>query len=199
MKKVMLFIASMLVASGVNAASVSFYNSEAAFEASHFSGSLEQFEDTTLNSGLSITSDNTEFAITGGHMHDRLVAGSGRVTTFEFGSSVNAFGGDFDLGVAGFGQGIAVTFQAFLGATQVLSQQITGDGFFGFITDVGSLFNKVVFTAGSASGAAETYNLDNLRYGLHTPSAVPVPAALFLFAPALLGFLGLRRKASVAA
>ena len=27
------------------------------------------------------------------------------------------------------------------------------------------------------------------------PNAVPVPAALFLFAPALLGFLGLRRKA----
>ena len=30
-------------------------------------------------------------------------------------------------------------------------------------------------------------------------SAVPVPAALFLFAPALLGFLGFRRKASQAA
>lgn len=30
-------------------------------------------------------------------------------------------------------------------------------------------------------------------------SAVPVPAALFLFAPALLGFLGLRRKSAVAA
>jgi len=29
-------------------------------------------------------------------------------------------------------------------------------------------------------------------------SAVPVPAALFLFAPVLLGFLGLRRKAAVA-
>lgn len=29
-----------------------------------------------------------------------------------------------------------------------------------------------------------------------TTSAVPVPAALFLFAPALLGFLGLRRKVS---
>ena len=29
-------------------------------------------------------------------------------------------------------------------------------------------------------------------------SAVPVPAALFLFAPALLGFLGLRRKSALA-
>ena len=30
---------------------------------------------------------------------------------------------------------------------------------------------------------------------IYTPSAVPVPAAVFLFAPALLGFMGLRRKA----
>jgi len=30
-------------------------------------------------------------------------------------------------------------------------------------------------------------------------NAVPIPAALFLFAPALLGFFGLRRKAAVAA
>ena len=37
-----------------------------------------------------------------------------------------------------------------------------------------------------------------LSYDLSV-SAVPVPAALFLFAPALLGFFGLRRKAAVAA
>jgi len=33
----------------------------------------------------------------------------------------------------------------------------------------------------------------------YSVSQVPVPAALFLFAPALLGFFGLRRKAAVAA
>ena len=32
-----------------------------------------------------------------------------------------------------------------------------------------------------------------------TASAVPVPAALFLFGPALLGFMGLRRKAKLSA
>jgi hypothetical protein len=37
-----------------------------------------------------------------------------------------------------------------------------------------------------------------LKYDVSV-SAVPVPAALFLFAPALLGFLGLRRKSAVAA
>ena len=38
--------------------------------------------------------------------------------------------------------------------------------------------------------------IGNMSFGV---SAVPVPAALFLFAPALLGFLGLRRKTAVAA
>jgi len=197
MKKVMFLLVGMLFAVSVNASTV-VYNSEAAFEASHYSGSLEEFEDGTLNSGLSIVSDNAEFIIEDGVMKDRLVAGSGNITSFEFGSAVNAFGGLFDLGVSGFGQGIEISFQAFLGATEVLSTQIIGNGFFGFISD-SVLFNKVVFSAGSGSGIAETYTLDNLRYGLHTPSAVPVPAALFLFAPALLGFFGLRRKAAVAA
>lgn len=43
------------------------------------------------------------------------------------------------------------------------------------------------------SAAQKTYNWTA------SVSEVPVPAALFLFAPALLGFLGLRRKASLAA
>ncbi|WP_288356390.1 hypothetical protein [uncultured Cycloclasticus sp.] len=198
MKKVMFLVVGMMFASSVNAASVNFYNSLATFEATHFSGSLEQFEDATLNAGLSITSSNGSVSYSGGVMQDRLTRSSGNSTTFEFGSAVNAFGGIFDLGVAGFGQGIEFTIQAFQGSSEVLSQQFTGNGFFGFITDASNLFNKVIFTAGSSSGSAETYTLDDLHYGLHT-AAVPVPAALFLFAPALLGFLGLRRKAAVAA
>jgi hypothetical protein len=43
------------------------------------------------------------------------------------------------------------------------------------------------------SAVQKTYNLTA------SVSEVPVPAALFLFAPALLGFLGLRRKATPAA
>jgi len=38
-------------------------------------------------------------------------------------------------------------------------------------------------------------HIDNLQYSSLAPSAVPIPAAAFLFAPALLGFMGLRRKA----
>lgn len=198
MKKAMLFIASMLFAVSANAASVNFYNNLADFQASFVSGSLEEFEDATLNAGLTITSNTGDFSIAGGVMNERVVRNTADMVMFEFGSSVNAFGADFDLGVAGFGQGLTFTYQLFLGATEVLAQEMTGNGFFGFITEPSTLFNKVIITAGTQPGSAETFKLDNLRYGLHNPAAVPVPAALFLFAPALLGFLGLRRKGAKA-
>jgi hypothetical protein len=47
-------------------------------------------------------------------------------------------------------------------------------------------------------GSVGDYKFNNARLSVDyntTPNAVPVPAALFLFAPALLGFFGLRRKA----
>ena len=52
-----------------------------------------------------------------------------------------------------------------------------------------------ILTAGSFFGV-DILNAtsDVLKYDLSI-SAVPVPAALWLFAPALMGFFGLRRKA----
>jgi len=203
MKKVMFIVVGMLFAASVNAATVNYYNTLGSFEASHLNGSVEQFEDTTLNSGLIITSTNAGFSISDGVMNDKLVAGSGNSTVFEIPGLVNAFGGMFDLDVELLGQGITFSFQALAGDVVVLSQELTSSGFFGFVTDIGSAFNKVILTAGTSSGNAETYTLDDLRYGLHTPavtpSAVPIPAALWLFAPALVGFFGFRRKAAVAA
>jgi len=44
-------------------------------------------------------------------------------------------------------------------------------------------------------GTANQVGYDDITFGSAVPvSAVPVPAALFLFAPALLGFFGFRRK-----
>ena len=52
-----------------------------------------------------------------------------------------------------------------------------------------------MFWYGTATGVA--INLieivDNISY--NQVNAVPVPAALFMFAPALLGFMGFRRRA----
>jgi len=62
------------------------------------------------------------------------------------------------------------------------------------------LNNQIILTAGTiivgfGDGLGDG-DFDDLILAL---KPVPVPAALFLFAPALLGFLGLRRKSSVAA
>ena len=61
---------------------------------------------------------------------------------------------------------------------------ITGDFIFTAILTAGSFFGVDIFNATS----------DVLKYDLSI-SAVPVPAALWLFAPALMGFFGLRRQA----
>ena len=49
-----------------------------------------------------------------------------------------------------------------------------------------------LFETNSGTG---TWFIDDVSVGLSDVSQVPVPAALFMFAPALLGFMGLRRKA----
>jgi hypothetical protein len=67
---------------------------------------------------------------------------------------------------------------------------VTGD----FFTTVALLAGKVYSVDfASVTSSALKYNLSA------SVSAVPIPAALLLFAPALLGFFGLRRKAAVAA
>ena len=67
------------------------------------------------------------------------------------------------------------------------------------LTDGFTVIQTILLTAGerfwlNVRGEA----LGNLAYTMSV-QAVPVPAALFLFAPALLGFLGLRRKSALAA
>ena len=56
------------------------------------------------------------------------------------------------------------------------------------------LFDTLRITMNAGS---EGFNVDNI--GVTAVSAVSVPAALFLFAPALLGLLGLRRKVAATA
>ena len=70
----------------------------------------------------------------------------------------------------------------YVGAPTIFN--ITGDFIFTAILTAGSFFGVDIFNATS----------DVLKYDLSI-SAVPVPAALWLFAPALMGFFGLRRKA----
>jgi hypothetical protein len=64
----------------------------------------------------------------------------------------------------------------------------TGEWSFSALLASGVSYTLSIIASGAGSLSATT-----------AISAVPVPAALFLFAPALLGFLGMRRKTAVTA
>ncbi|PHS31373.1 MAG: hypothetical protein COA95_06120 [Methylophaga sp.] len=69
-----------------------------------------------------------------------------------------------------------------------------------------ALLNALSVTFTLLSDATVKFFIQDAPYGdnvggislMVNPSAVPVPAAAFLFAPALIGFMGLRRKAKSA-
>lgn len=72
-----------------------------------------------------------------------------------------------------------------------------------FVPDTGgdNLWQQVAFNIAGVStiiiNMGGSGAIDNLTYSI--PSEVPVPAAALLFAPALLGFMGLRRKVKATA
>lgn len=75
----------------------------------------------------------------------------------------------------------------------ITSTGFTGSGeFHGVIRLLGS-FDSFSFTHTSENWHGFTVGVEGLA---PPPNAVPIPAAAFLFAPALLGFMGLRRKAN---
>lgn len=144
---------------------------------------LEDFSDTTLNSGLSFST--TTGSISGGRLNDVLFAA--RQSIFTFAPNVYAVGGNFDLTPNGRGVGLQVELVTVAGNVLVSSQipNTANGGFFGIISD--NAISKVILRAGTQTGTgpAETYNLDNLRYSSSVASVVPEPseyaiAGLFL-------------------
>ena len=93
------------------------------------------------------------------------------------------------------------TFTAFLDRVpqETLSMAATDSGkktgrFYGF-TKI--LFDKITVSADTGAG---NYNLDNLQFNAAPLSAVPVPAAVWLFGTALIGLVGFgKRKSKIAA
>ncbi len=99
------------------------------------------------------------------------------VTDVDFvnGSHGTSFTGTYELIVDGISQG-----------TQALASLATLNIF-------GTVFEFINNSVGNKDLASNQFYINVLD------AQVPVPAALFLFAPALLGFFGLRRKATLAA
>jgi hypothetical protein len=184
MKKILsiMLIAAGLVSSAANAAVTSYTSASTWSTAIGGVFSTEDFNDATLNAGLSFTSTNG--SIQGNHFNDMVVK-NGAQTTFSFSNQITGFGGTWDTSPGGEGQGLDFF------SNNVLVGSISDiNGFYGFISTIG--FNSVVIRGGSNGGNAETYNLDNLVYG----GKVPEPTTVALLGLGLLGFAASRRKAA---
>jgi len=101
---------------------------------------------------------------------------NGNVVNFSSPITIDSYG----PGYWGVGSPISVTSTGFTGSGE----------FHGIIRLLGN-FDSFSFTHTSENWHGFTVGVE----GLATPNAVPLPAAAFMFAPALLGFMGLRRKA----
>jgi hypothetical protein len=108
-------------------------------------------------------------------------------------------GGDFSLSSFDFGSkfsepagGFSVVGSLLGGGTVTQLFNFDGDNttFESFLLNA-SFTNLVSVNWLMVGGTQKLFNIDNITTG---PSAVPLPAAVWLFGPALLGFLGLRRK-----
>jgi hypothetical protein len=105
------------------------------------------------------------------------------IDTFTFDSQINGFGFDFDS--PGNQASVSPILQGITAPTL--------SGFFGII-------DEAAFTQVSLGQTASFMIFDDLTYGVTLPSAVPVPAAVWLFGTALIGLVGFgKRKSKVAA
>jgi hypothetical protein len=187
-----------LFATASQAATTSYFD-EASFVAAAGPTVLEDFEDTTLATRLSIASDLGNlgaigFGVVDHHFHDEVtpsfelqdVVTPPFQTTYSFAGGSTAFGGFWDESPLGFGTGLQFNINFMGGGSLLLSQQLDGFSgqFFGFVSD--TRFSSVTVISGTTADASgETYNVDNVRF---SSGAVPEASTWVLM---LMGFGGL--------
>jgi hypothetical protein len=167
MKKVMLFIVSMLFAVSASAATL---------QLTADGGNIGQVSPTTT-SQQNVGASTIESGFFSGDVHDA-----------------------FSLDVADGMAWATLQFAHFFSADSATFTVKDGSG---ATVISGPMDNSLVHTMISSANSAYTILIDIVGAGSNSvyafTVATPIPAALFLFAPALLGFLGLRRRATALA
>lgn len=120
----------------------------------------EKFDDATLECGLTYVSDVGYIA--SGRFNDRVTRSGAESTTLQWVMPVDAVGGIWDLSPGGPGQGLALTAEVYAGGMVSIHEipNTTVGSFIGFVSD--EPINKLIIRAGTQSGVAETYALDDL-------------------------------------
>jgi len=183
MKKVMFLIVSMLFAANVNAATLDLSYAGGVIIPPGVAGVLQ-------SSGQYVTGTASVDGAQPLVSNWGLTTDTDVLATFNVGFSNLAVGQS--VSVSSTNSGYNLFEDGVLVASAVAASSV------GFTFDyvLRSLSAYTFGIIGDATGVTPT----TTHLQVSTPvSAVPVPAALFLFAPALLGFLGFRRKAAVQA
>jgi hypothetical protein len=165
---------------------MSVYHDLSAWQAACPVYEVETFTDTALNPGLTVDTDNGHIDTVRGVWADSLVTNPPATTTWNFDATKLGFGALWDLaGPGGVGASIRVFLDDELVGEEILAT--TNWGFWGVVST--RPFNSVHLTTGSTPGWRESYEMDNLMYG------VPEPVSLALLATGGLLVLGRRRAA----
>ena len=168
-----------------NSYSATIYTDRVSWE-SHLSAiTTEKFTDSSLDGVIFLGSGVADAYGASDMFFGRVGNSSSDQIDWSFGSSIYAFGGDWNLAPGGNGGGVTVLTDS----TQVgvIADTYTG-GFWGVISD--TAFSTVTLT--NVGTGTEAFTLDNLSFSHIAP--VPVPPAFWLFLGGAMVIFGLNKQ-----
>jgi len=172
--------------------------------------SIINFDTPTLIDGIQRVESYTESGVTFSGAFNHVDAGLGSpsngsafmqyeaFSSLNFGMSDNSLMNLVSIDLAELSSSpVSITFLAQLSGSEMISQTFTTDGIFGSGNDFETFFFDSAFSDVHYAYVADATGTMNYNFAfdnINVSSAVPVPAALWLFISGLIGLVGFSRS-----